>query len=231
LLTLTRKILLYYGINSKSFNALSHLEKPITKNKDFCKLKVEFLRPYCVVFLEQVILNEKNIDFKICSKYKTTNQYLKQIHFNYLYQDSEFSNTEFPESDMIKLIKFTNNESNLDEKVSGWIEYNITKYINNDSYLTKKIIENFWEITNNGLVHGNNENGVSIAGQFYPLKKYFEIAFYDRGIGIPAMVRENINTLTDKNDDECIDNTYGYSTSIIRNNIKGTLVNVRINYN
>lgn len=269
--------MLYYSIDPKSFNALAHFEKQILRSKNICELKVKFLRPYCVVFLDQIIINEKNEDFRIYSTYKEANKYLKQIKLKNLCDNAQCTEQDFPETSMIRLIKYNGKETNLDVTAANWISDNILKFINTGELLSKKITENIWEIINNGLVHGGNANGISIAGQFYPLKKYFEIAFYDRGIGIPGLIRKCIKNINFENDSSCIEWAMekGHSTDdvsnasglglyylrefikgnnghlpiisgngyfcidksndhikeTINNFIKGTIVNIRINYN
>ena len=268
--------MLYYNISAKSFNALAQIEKAIIKSKNECELKVKFLRPYCVTFLEQIILNEKSSEFKIFSKYKEANQYLKQINFDYLSSRAEFPQEKFPDSEIIKIKKYLNDNPDLDDEASECIDTNILEYIGKENPLANKITQNIWEIIDNGLIHGKNKNGVSIAGQFYPQKEYFEVAIYDRGIGIPNLVRREIKNIRFENDYECIDWAFGRGHSTgdlaianglglyflknfirvnngnlqiisgngyicignsdvsdkreIKNFLKGTLVNIRINY-
>jgi len=195
----------YYGIAPASFNALVTFEKQILKSDNLCELKVQFLRPYCIIFLDQLILTEKGVNFKIHSTYCDANQYLKQTGFKHLHKSAKCMEKDFPESDIIKLNKYIKKDFPLDEKVVKWIKSNIIKYIKTDGHLTKKITENIYEIINNGLVHGNNKNGISMAGQFYPLKNYFEIAFYDRGVGIPQLVKKEIKDLSLANDVDYIE--------------------------
>lgn len=267
----------FYGITPASFNALVPFEKQILKSNNLCELKVKFLRPYGVIFLDQLILNEKGHNFKIHSSYCDANQYLKQIGFKHLHKNAKCMDKDFPEIDIIKINKYVKKDIQSDEKVVKWINSNINKYIKADSHLTKKITENIYEIINNGLVHGNNKNGISMAGQFYPLKNYFEIAFYDRGIGIPHLVKRERNNLSFANDSDyiewamkrgnstsklssanglglhflsnfikenqgylqiisgngyfCIDESNNHTKDTIKNFIKGTIVNIRVNYN
>lgn len=266
----------FYGITPASFNALVPFEKQILKRNSFCELKVKFLRPYGVIFLDQLILNEKDANFKIHSTYCEANQYLKQIGFKHLHKNAKCMDNDFPETDIIKLNKYVKNDIQSDEKVVKWIKSNIIKYIKTDRRLTKKITENIYEIINNGLVHGNNKNGISMAGQFYPLMNYFEIAFYDRGIGIPELVKRERGKLTFTMDADyiewamqkgtstnkissanglglhflsnfikenrghlqiisgngyfCIDEFDNHTKETIKNFIKGTIVNIRVNY-
>lgn len=267
----------YYGIAPASFNALVPFEKQILKSDNLCELKVKFLRPYGVIFLEQLILTEKRQNFKIHSTYCEANQYLKQTGFKHLHKNAKCMDKDFPESDIIRLNKYVKQDIQSDEKVVKWINTNINKYIKTGEKLTKKITENIYEIINNGLVHGNNKNGISMAGQFYPIKSYFEIAFYDRGIGIPQLVKRECKKLSFTKDADyiewamqkgtstnkissanglglhflsnfikenqghlqiisgngyfCIDESDNHTKETIKNFIKGTIVNIRVNYN
>lgn len=267
----------FYGIKPASFNALAPFEKQILSSSKSCELKVQFLRPYCIIFLDQLILNEKEKNFKIHSTYREANQYLKQTGFKHLHKSAKCMVRDYPESDIIKLNKYIKRDIQSDEIVVNWIDSNINKYINKEDHLTKKITQNIYEIINNGLIHGNNKNGISMAGQFYPKKHYFEIAFYDRGIGIPTLVKKVRKNLSFANDADyiewamkkgnstnklssanglglhflsnfimenqghlqiisgngyfCINDSAELTKETIKNFIKGTIVNIRVNYN
>jgi hypothetical protein len=91
---------------------------------------------------------------------------------------------------IIRIQRFQGDSLPVETKVVQWIKDDLLRFIPKLSLkLRKEIVENLWEIVNNGLVHGESSKGVSSAGQFYPTMGYFEMAFYDAGLGIPNVVR------------------------------------------
>lgn len=166
-------------------------------------LKTEFFRPYCVSYLDQILLRTENAKAKLCSTYPNANQYLNQCGFEFLPDDCEFAEA-FPQKDILRLKRFYKNDF-LETEVIEWIRKNIIKFLPTLSKeLEAKIIKNFWEIIYNAMDHSGSNYGVSICGQFYPKKGYFEIAFCDIGKGIPHVVKENIKKLRNTNDADCI---------------------------
>lgn len=181
----------FYGITPQSYGQLGVHGKQIKNSKETGVIKVNFLRPYCIAYLDQIILKYKNKDFKLKSTYKEANQYLKQCGFEFLAETTEICD-KFPDEYIIKIQRFNKYYHKLDEIVEKWIEINIIKYISNiDKKLEKNIIENIWEIIFNGIIHGNCDGGITVCGQFYPKMKYFEVAFYDCGIGIPNLIKSS----------------------------------------
>ncbi|MES2764462.1 MAG: hypothetical protein V4642_01230, partial [Bacteroidota bacterium] len=163
----------------------------------------KFFRPYCLVYLDQQLLQAKS---KSCySINKEANQYLKQCGFEFLSTSAEFCEP-FPDTYIIKLKRFKGNISVIESDIINWIQDDIIcLFPAIPSSLKKAIGENLFEIINNSIFHGANENGISIAGQFYPQKSYCEIAFYDAGVGIPKLVREFDSNFLECTDCQCIE--------------------------
>lgn len=192
----------YYGIKPASFGQLGVHGKQIKKSDDIGILKIKFLRPYCIAYIDQIILNHKKKKFSIESTYREANQYLKQCGFEFLNLNAKCLGEKYPEEHIIKIKRFYKDEKNLDENVVKWIKKNIIKYIPKvDKTLERGIIKNLWEIVCNGIYHGISKKGITVCGQFYPMMNYFEAAFYDCGIGLTNKIRSS-GLLSDKLKDE-----------------------------
>lgn len=181
----------FFSIKPASFNGLVSLGNRIMKSgSKEVEIKCEFIRPYCVAYLDQLI-SSANKKLKIYSKYPTVNQYLKQIKFPYLHHKASLKEA-FPENWMIALKRFNDKPNILNEEVPSWLE----KEVFDKSFapkfsptLKRRIVKNLWEIVFNAIQHSESINGISCCGQFYPQMGYFEIAFFDNGLGIPQVVR------------------------------------------
>lgn len=179
----------YYSIDPKSFGQIANLKKKVKQSSSkSVKLNARFFRPYCVVYLDQVLCSiNKEKDKSVFSKDPNLNSYLNQCGFEFLHSSAELGEL-FPSENIIRLIRFIDS-TNWTEEVTKWLEDIVLKYIQNCSKpLRKKIVESLWEIVNNGFTHGQSEFGLSCCGQYYPQKKYFEIAFYDSGYGLANRV-------------------------------------------
>ncbi|MDP1676381.1 MAG: hypothetical protein Q8L88_05890 [Bacteroidota bacterium] len=196
----------YFGINPKSFGQLAVFKKQIEQNKTDLKiLKVEFLRPYCIAYLDQILQTyNKEKQLFIGSIYPKANQYLKQVGFEFVHSNSKGCES-FKQEEIICVKRFTGSLIEVEEQVVHWILNDIIPFLPTfEDNLRKKIVKNLWEIINNGLSHGEGEFGVSACGQFYPLKGYFEVAFYDSGHGIPTLTRNYLKDKAPASDSECI---------------------------
>ena len=197
----------YFGIRPASFNGLASIGLKIEriKGKSY-ECKTEFFRPYCVAFLDQLILSA-NRPVKLSSTYPAVNRYLKQIEFPHLLSSATM-HSYFPEENMITVKRFKQDTKKLNDAVPAWLEREVFSKSfapNFSKELRKQIVENLWEIIFNAIQHSNSINGISCCGQFYPFRGYFEIAFYDHGIGIPQNVRSFQKRLEKFTDHECID--------------------------
>ncbi|MFA5834638.1 MAG: hypothetical protein WDA22_14255 [Bacteroidota bacterium] len=198
--------MLNFSINHQSFGQLALFKKQIEQCKrELFIAKVNFLRPYCVVYLDQLLLlqnKQKKIQFQ--SIYDGANQYLKQVGFEFIHPNSKGCDS-FNQTEIICLKRFSGTLSVIEEQVVQWILNDIVPFLPTiEEKLRKKIVKNLWEIVNNGLSHGEGEFGVSACGQFYPLKGYFEVAFYDSGYGIPTLTRNYLKDKAPASDSECI---------------------------
>ena len=191
----------YYSIKHKSFGQLARYETSLNKcSGNILNISAEFLRPYCVAYLDQLFL-KTNIKSKLLlkSKHSTANRYLQQCGFKYLHPSAEFSKP-FPQ-EFIAPIKRFSGSLDMDDQYVNWVKSMIIKHmpkVNNK--LEKKIIESLWEIIQNSLGHSESKYGVTACGQYYPEKKYFEIAFVDCGYGISAKVGKFLNKKLDDSD-------------------------------
>lgn len=170
------------------------------------ELKVAFLRPYGVAYLDQIMLYEKRKQKcrHLISTYSNVNQYLKQSAFKHLHPRAKCDNP-FPQEDIIKVKRFNGEALAVETGVVRWLTREvIPSFPSLSARVHKPIVENLWEIVHNGLRHGEGEHGVSAAGQFYPKMGYFEVAFYDRGRGIPTRVKNFGALAENRPDSECI---------------------------
>ena len=199
--------MLYYGIKPESLGQLGVLGRHLSGcEESIVKLKVRFLRPYGVVYLDQMMLHEKTKGKRrhLLSTYPTVNQYLKQSGFKHLHPDAQCEES-FPQENIIKVKRFKGNDLRVETDVVKWLKKEVIPCLPALSReVHKQIVQNLWEIVHNGLKHGQGIHGVSGAGQFYPLKGYFEAAFYDRGYGIPSRVRDFGAMGDERPDSECI---------------------------
>jgi len=181
----------FFSINPESFGRIGSYGYRIkSRNKNVVELKTAFLRPFCIVYLDQVILKEKDKKIKLISTYPDVNQYLKQCGFDHLPNNAKTGNS-FPQDEIIRIKRFNGKPLEVEDEIVNWLQDDILPFMPELSkHLRKKIVENLWEIVNNGIIHSDSEFGVSTCGQFYPLMGYFEMAFFDSGIGIPNNVRE-----------------------------------------
>ncbi len=108
---------------------------------------------------------------------------------------------------MILLRRFDNGNKNLNDEVPVWLEEEVFSKSfapNFSKKLKKEIVENPWEIIFNAIQQSDSINGISCCGQFYPQMGYFEIAFYDHGVGIPFNVRSFLKSKKNLTDHYCI---------------------------
>jgi len=199
--------LLYYGIKPESFGQLAVIGRQIHEARtDDARIKVKFVRPYGIVYLDQLMLNASSQRplLRVSSTYSEVNRYLKQSGFNHLTKHCDLSN-EFPTEDIIKIRRFNGTPLQVEDQVVTWLKENVFGFLPALSKkLSKRIVENLWEIVHNGILHGKSSNGVSAAGQFYPQMGYFEVAFCDNGLGIVNTVRNHGVVTSSEPDSECI---------------------------
>lgn len=199
--------LLYYGIKPESLGQLGVLGKQISRCADkVVQLKVNFLRPYGVAYLDQVMIKERDsVSGKsVCSTYPRVNQYLKQCGFCHLPKEVK-CDEPFPQNEIFSVEQFSGAPVDCQESFLSWLDERVFNFLPVLSPKANKgIVKNLWEIVNNGLIHSRSLRGVSVAGQFYPAMNYFEVAFYDSGVGIPALVRNFKKWESDTPDSDCI---------------------------
>ncbi len=177
-------------INPKSISELPKLKRLIECSADeYAETKLKFIRPYCVAYLDQSMREiRKTKDVLLMPLHPTVHQYLKQCGFEFLYGNC-INNKVFNDDIIIPLIRFTPIEHS-EEKIIDWLSQKVIKFIPQiNRELRKKIVENFWEIVLNAFLHSESEFGISACGQLYPNRRYFELAFYDGGIGIAKKVK------------------------------------------
>lgn len=199
--------MLYYGIKPESLGQLGVLGKQILERRgEAVELKVNFLRPYGIAYLDQVMLKEKETAprISVCSTYPRVNQYLKQCSFGHLPKGAK-CDKPFPQDEIISIEQFAGAPVDRQETFLDWLNGRVFKFLPAPSPKANKgIVKNLWEIINNGLTHSGSVRGVSAAGQFYPFMNYFEVAFYDSGVGIPTLVRNFKKWKPDVPDADCI---------------------------
>ncbi|CAF3780757.1 unnamed protein product [Rotaria sp. Silwood1] len=89
-----------------------------------------------------------------------------------------------------------------DEEICDWLDKSIVYKISSSQH-KKQLVEATYELVLNGIIHGRNELGVSLCGQFYPTKRYFELAIHNGGNSIPELV--NNYGITKLSDSKCIE--------------------------
>ncbi|MFA6977868.1 MAG: hypothetical protein WC209_00990 [Ignavibacteriaceae bacterium] len=178
-------------INPKTISKLPELRKQIELSKDeYAETKLKFIRPYCVAYLDQAMRTiRKNKEVLLMPIHPDVHQYLKQCGFEFLY--GKCKNAEsFNDDIIVPLIRFIPGEHD-EENIINWLDQKVIKFIPQmNRELRKKIVENFWEIVYNAFVHSESEFGISACGQLYPQKGYFELAFYDGGVGLAKKIKK-----------------------------------------
>lgn len=217
--------MLYYSINPQSFGNIGSLGGQIDNSiSEHTPLKVKFLRPYCVAYLDQILLKDYNVkrNKKIFSTYNCANQYLKQCGFQHLSPHATFDE-EFPQQNIIKVKRFNLLSENYDLDITNWVTDFILKFITTERNLENKIVKNIYELIYNGLYHGNCKNGVSVAGQLYPQMKYFELSICNNGNSIPELVKKFLRNNRIKRDSKFIEWAMekGTTTKDIKDEIGG----------
>lgn len=180
----------FQSIDPKSITTLPRFKKELEKSKgEYLYSRLKFMRPYCVSYLDQLflIIQEKS-NILFLPQDRKVHKYLYQCGFEHLYGECP-DVAEFEESNIIKRTRFIGTEAEVEEKAVDWIKTKIFPFIPAlSSELNKKIVRNIWEIIQNALIHSDNKYGISVCGQFYPNRNYFEVAFSDFGTGIPQKV-------------------------------------------
>ena len=198
---------MFYGIKPQSLGQLGVLGRQLSGcEESVVKLKVRFLRPYGVAYLDQMMLYNKGTQKRrhLISTYPNVNQYLKQSSFMHLHPKADCGKP-FPQADIVKLKRFKGEPLAVEAGVVRWLTKEvIPSFPSLSPRVRKPMVENLWEIVHNGIRHGQGEHGISAAGQFYPKKGYFEVAFYDRGCGIPHRVRTFGALGQSRPDSECL---------------------------
>ncbi len=196
-----------FSINHGSYSMLSMFGSKILKSKNRnVILDIDFLRPYCIVYFDQIIYsNYKNRKRIIEFHNSEVNQYIKQSGFKYLNKDSDCKN-KFADEIMVKLKRFKGKTADIESDFVSWLEKNVKNYLpENNGKLWKKIVQNIWEVVCNGIIHSESKFGISACGQLYPNAGYFELAFYDSGIGINNKVKGFKKLYERKTDLQCIE--------------------------
>lgn len=177
-------------LNPKTISRLPELRKQIeTSEEEYAETNLKFVRPYCVAYLDQVMRTiRKSKQVLLMPIHPKVHQYLKQCGFEFLYGNC-INAENFNEEIIVPLIRFLPGE-HTSEDVISWLEQKVIKFIPKiNRELRKKIVANLWEIVSNVFVHSESEFGVSVCGQLYPQKGYFELAFYDEGIGLANKIK------------------------------------------
>jgi hypothetical protein len=195
----------YYSIKPESFGQLTHFNSAIKKSRsEIIEIKCGFLRPYCVAYLDQLLQHECNKrEIKIYSTEPGVNTYLSQVKLKYLYKKAPLAEN-FPVKNIVPLKRIQKYNGASTEFVS-WIKQEVLRHLPDmDKKLKGKIISNLWEVVDNVFKHSNSKYGLSVCGQFYPEMNYFELAFYDTGIGITNKVKSYLKERLAKEDAEYI---------------------------
>lgn len=187
---------MYHNLTIQSIESITQIKKAyLNCEEEYLLSKIKFVRPFIVVYLDQLFRKystTKGIQF--LPKERKIHKYLFQMGFHYLRGHCPQVDG-FNEKNMIKLKYFQGTEEEVEEQAVRWIKNDINKFIVSiDEGLKRNIGNNIWEIIQNSLVHSENDNGISACGQFYPTKKYFELAFYDFGIGIPGKIKKHFGS-------------------------------------
>lgn len=195
----------YQSINPKSIQQLPELNKSLEQiTSGHIDTKLQFVRPYFVAYLDQTFrAHRKEKEVTLMPWHRKVHGYLEQCGFEFLFGSCSAAES-FDQSIIIPLVRFEKSD-NVIEEVMSWLDNKIFNFIPGmDEKLKKKVRENLWEIVENGLKHGLGEFGISACGQFYPQKNYFEMAFYDAGMGIAKKIKEFGVIAETEPDYECI---------------------------
>jgi hypothetical protein len=197
----------FFSIDPESISELPNFNKEILEcNDGQFFLTSEFLRPYCVAYLDQCFLKAREQkDVLLLPMHRKIHKYLDQCGFEFLYGNCP-DVEEFVDDHIIKIKRFSSEEDKESEETTEWIKKEIFPYIEiKNLVLKKKIVENIWEIIQNGIIHSNSNTGISCCGQIYPKRRYFEVAFYDAGVGIANKIKEYLGQMRNLEDSEYIE--------------------------
>lgn len=179
----------YFDLSYDAVNFLSQFGQNLnTITTNTVELVSEFLRPICVVFLDQQFRTQPEPKF-LCVSNPTANTYLHDAGFEFLAPSASIRrNSPFNNKHRTGLKTFTNRKD--DEVVLAWVQKQVMVHFPNfTSELERDMVKKVYEIVHNGMVHSHSTHGISAFGQLYKQKNIFEIAFYDAGVGIPQNVR------------------------------------------
>jgi len=182
----------YQSIKPKSIQKLPEINKQLEKcSSDHIDTKLKFVRPFFVAYLDQTFrVYRKQQEITLMPWHMDTHKYLEQCDFEFLFGNCS-SAKEFDQSLIIPLIRFENSDNVVDD-VMNWLDGKVFNFIPEmNTKLQQKVRENLWEIVENGLKHGMGEFGISACGQFYPKMNYFEMAFYDAGVGMARKIKKS----------------------------------------
>ncbi len=201
--------MLYYSNKPESLGQLGTLGRQVVGGEDDgARIRVKFLRPYCVAYLDQTLLAHNKgsrSGRRVSSEYPEVNQYLRQTGFEFVTEGAKTSRA-FPQRDIISVVRFSGKALDVQRVLVSWLDISVKPFLPRlTAKLWKQMVENLWEIAHNALFHGESEFGVSACGQFYPQMGYLEVAFYDAGYGIPSRVRGARMIDGTKPDSSCIE--------------------------
>lgn len=196
----------FFSIRPPSYNGLLKMGMEILESSNAeVRIESEFLRPYCIVFLDQLLLNATNT-LSLQSSSAAVNQYLAQMNFPHLDGAARMSGY-FPQDHIISLKRFSGDLNQLAEAVPQWLQQEVFSKSFAPRFgpaFRRQIVKNLWEIVCNTIHHSESPHGISCCGQFYPECGYFEIAFYDYGVGIPGRIRQQIRGADKYSDYQCL---------------------------
>ncbi|MCU0427086.1 MAG: hypothetical protein MUF71_15820 [Candidatus Kapabacteria bacterium] len=178
----------YFDLSYEAVNFLGQFGQHLNATtSETVELVSEFLRPICVVFLDQQFRTQSRPKSLYLSN-PTVNTYLRDAGFEFLAPNAPTHFSPFDRRRRTGLKAFTNRRD--DEIVLAWVREQVMVHFPNfTSELERDMVKKVYEIVHNGMVHSHSSHGVSVFGQLFPQKKTFEIAFYDAGVGIPQNVR------------------------------------------
>lgn len=180
--------------DSESYYFLSELQNVIIdscQNRiilDFCNCNFShaILTSFIGALLHIGNLFDKTIVYKTSKGSKLSTYFQRSGLYNYVTEDT----TDYTNSYAIPFCKINMDDDNIIDYIGNILDLAPIKLTEQCHEL---LFKNIYEVFNNASDHSRSCQGVYACGHWMPTKKQLVFSVYDTGIGIPSLVKEEIN--------------------------------------